>query len=448
MSSAIDFADRANAVFAQTVADLKDLVKIPSISAVPANREQMSEAAQRIVDLLKEANCPDVRLVEADGLPAIIARYPAPEGAPTVCLYAHYDVQPAAAEQGEWSSPAFEPTQRGDRLYGRGAADDKAGFAAHLGTLRVFDGKPPVGVTLFIEGEEEIGSPSLGRIIEQNHDLLKADLYVIADSLNWQAGQPAFTTTLRGIADCVVELETLTHPLHSGNFGGVAPDALTMLVKLLATLVDDEGACAIEGLVSAPDPQIDYTTELFQKNAQLLDGVQLAGSGSVAARLWTRPAVSVLAIDSTSVAEASNTLAAKASAKVSLRVAPGDDADRALEALVAHLKKHTPLGAKLTISEGSTGQPGIIDMDSPIVDLAMEAWGKAWGKQPVIMGCGGSIPMAFDFQQAFPGAQILMTAVADQDSRMHGVDESVFLPDVLATIEAQSRLLASLAPAK
>ncbi|MGA4508769.1 dipeptidase [Propionibacteriaceae bacterium G1746] len=440
-----DLAARIDDVFAATLDNLMGLVTIPSVSAWSDHAEIVQASADTIVNLLTDLGCPDVRIVAEGGQPAVIARFPAPEGQPTVCLYAHHDVQPPGPAEG-WTTEAFTPQVRDGRLYGRGAADDKGGFAAHLAALRAFDGKPPVGVTLFIEGEEEIGSPSLATILERHADLLAADVYVIADSVNWQVGEPAFTTTLRGLADVVVEVSTLKHPLHSGQFGGVVPDALGALVSLLATLTDADGTCAIEGLVRGKADDLDYPEDRLRDEAGLLDGVALTGTGPLVDRMWSTPAVSVLAIDAPSVADASNTLQPSARAKVSVRVAPGDDARSALDALKRHLLNHAPHGAHVSFGAESVGQPGIVAFEGPACEAARDAYREAWGGvEPVFMGCGGSIPMVADFQQAFPGASVLVTAVTDPDSRMHGLDESLDLGDLRRAGLAEALLLQRLA---
>lgn len=431
-------------VLPATLADLDMLVRIPSISSLPDHASEVQRSAETVASLIRDAGCPDVRIVVEGGKPAVIARFPAPEGQPTVCLYAHHDVQPTG-DPALWSSEAFTPAVRDGRLFGRGTADDKGGIGVHLAALRAHDGRPPVGVTLFIEGEEEIGSPSLRRIIDTHADLLRADVFVIADSVNWDVDAPAFTTTLRGLADCVVEVRTLDHALHSGQFGGVVPDALTSLCRLLATLHDDAGNVAIEGLFSAPGPDLDYPLDRLTAESGLVDGVSWLGDGSTVTRMWTRPSVSVLAIDATPVASASNTLAPVARAKVSLRVAPGDDAHSAEDALVRHLETHAPWGAKVTVTRGDSGQPGVIPFEGPACDAAFAAFREAWGKDPVTIGCGGSIPMVADFQQAFPEASVLVTAVTDPDSRMHGIDESLHLGDFAKACLAETLLLTALA---
>ncbi|WP_420174305.1 dipeptidase [Luteococcus sp. OSA5] len=425
--------------------DLAELVAIESVSSLPEKSDQVRRSAELVAEKLRQIGCPDVKVVAEDGHPAVIAHFPAPEGQPTICLYSHHDVQPTGDPE-LWSTPPFQLVERDGRLYGRGSNDDKAGISVHLGALRAFDGKPPVGVTLFIEGEEEIGSPSLARLIEKYHDELVSDVFVICDATNWEAGQPSFTTTLRGVADCVVELRTLDHALHSGGFGGVVPDALTTMCRLLATLHDEKGNVAIKGLKTSPAPDLDYPEDRLRAESGVLDGVEWIGDGSAVSRLWNKPACTVLAIDCTSVADASNTLAPVARAKVSLRVAPGDDAASALDALVAHLEQNVPWGAQVSVTRGETGDPGIVPFEGELAETARAAFRDAWdGTEPVQVGCGGSIPMISDFQRAFPQAQVLVTAVADPDGRPHGIDESQSLDDLNKACLAEALLLARMA---
>lgn len=424
------------------LADLERLVAIPSISSDPAHAADVRASAEAVAALLREAGCPDVRLVEAGGAPAVIGRYPAPEGAPTVCLYAHHDVQPTGDPAG-WTSDPFTVSRRGERLYGRGVVDDKAGIAVHLAALRAFGGRPPVGLTVFVEGEEEMGSPTLHALLEQHHELLAADVFVIADSGNWEVGVPAFTTTLRGLADCEVTVRTLDHALHSGQYGGVAPDALTALCRLVATLHDERGNVAIEGLVGRPGPDLEYPAERLAAESGILPGVDYLGEGTVTERLWTRPAVSVIGIDATPVDGASNTLAASARAKISLRLAPGQDPRAAMDALVTHLQSHAPWNARVEVTPGELGAPGEVPLEGPYAEAAIVAFTSAWGREPVIVGQGGSIPMVAAFQQLFPAATVLVTALADPDSRMHGLDESLHLADFRRACLAETLLLAA-----
>jgi acetylornithine deacetylase/succinyl-diaminopimelate desuccinylase-like protein len=428
-------------------ADLEALIRIPSVSADPAAKAAVRRSAEVTAGLLRGVGAPEAEILDGvqGGQPAVLARYPAPPGTPTVLLYAHHDVQPTG-DPGTWVSAPFEPTERDGRLYGRGSADDKAGIAAHLAVLRAYHGQPPVGVTVFVEGEEEIGSPTLGAFLERYRDKLTADAIVLADSANFEVGTPALTTSLRGLAECVVEVRALEHGVHSGVYGGAAPDALTALCRLLASLHDDEGNVAIEGLLSAKTPDVDYPEARFRAEAGLLDGVQLLGTGSLAERIWAKPAASVLAIDATRVADASNTLIPAVRAKVSLRLAPGDDASRALQALVRHLREHAPWGVRVTVVEGDAGQPFAVHAQGPAFDAARAAFREAYGRDTIDIGVGGSIPFVAEFADAFPDAAILVTSAgADPDCRAHGPDESLHLADFERACLAEALLLAKLA---
>jgi acetylornithine deacetylase/succinyl-diaminopimelate desuccinylase-like protein len=428
-------------------ADLEELIRIPSVSADPAAAAEVRRSADLTASLLRSAGAHETEVLDAvdGGQPAVLARYPAPPGMPTVLLYAHHDVQPTG-DPAAWTSPPFEPAERDGRLYGRGSSDDKAGVAAHLTALRAFDGRPPVGVTVFIEGEEEVGSPTLGAMLEREHGRLAADVIVLADSANFQAGWPALTTTLRGLTDCVVEVRALRHGVHSGAFGGAAPDALTALCRLLATLHDEQGNVAIAGLETGTAPRVDYPEEQFRAEAGMLDGVRLLGSGSVAERVWARPSASVLAIDATRVADASNTLAAVARAKVSMRLAPGDDPARASRALSSHLREHAPWGVEVRVLDGELGRGYAIDASGQVFDAARAALGEAYHHDPVDMGVGGTIPFVASFAQAYPASAILVTSAgADPDCRAHGADESLKLQDFERACLAEALLLTKLA---
>jgi acetylornithine deacetylase/succinyl-diaminopimelate desuccinylase-like protein len=433
--------DRVQAQLPGVLSDLNSLVAIESVSADPARTSEVERSAQRVLGLLEDLGCPDARVVRADGgAPAVIGRFPAPEGMPTVCLYAHHDVQPEGDPAG-WRTPPFAATEVEDRLFGRGTSDDKGGFAVHLAALRAFDGKPPVGVTVLVEGDEEIGSVGLPQLLEEHRAELVADVFVITDSCNWTVGQPAFTTTLRGLAGCTVEVRTLDHALHSGVYGGVVPDALTALCRMLATLHDDEGNVAVAGLGTASAPALEYPPERLRAESGILDGVHWIGSGSFVERIWYKPAVSVIAIDATPVAKASNTLIPMARAKISARIAPGDDATKALDALVTHLHDHAPWGAQVTVTGVETSEPSVIDFSGQYAEAARAAFTEAWGVAPVFVGQGGSIPLVADLGKAFPQATILITAVGDPDSRAHGTNESLHLGDFAAACLAETLML-------
>ncbi|PPK95308.1 acetylornithine deacetylase/succinyl-diaminopimelate desuccinylase-like protein [Kineococcus xinjiangensis] len=434
-------------------ADLERLVRIPSVSAPAFDPGHVAAGAEAVAGLLRDAGLDDVRILTAEqdgrtGAPAVVGRRPAPPGRPTVLLYAHHDVQPPGAPA-DWTSPAFEPTERGGRLYGRGAADDKAGVMAHVAALRALlpqwgpgDG---VGVTVFVEGEEEIGSPTFSAFLAQYRDVLAADVIVVADSANWRVGVPALTTTLRGLVDCVVRVDVLTHAVHSGINGGPVVDALTCLCRLLATLHDEAGDVAVAGLLSGRAPETDLTEERFRADVGVLDGVRLAGTGSLESRLWTKPALSVIGLDAPSVELSSNTLLPTARAKLSVRLGPGQDPAAAMAALRAHLEERAPFGARVTVEEGELGAPFAADTSTAAHATARRAFTEAYGVEVVEMGMGGSIPFISELAAVYPHAAILVTGVEDPDSRAHGADESLHLEDFARACLAHALLLDSLA---
>ncbi|HET8560820.1 MAG TPA: dipeptidase [Marmoricola sp.] len=440
-----ELRDRVRDVLPGVRRDLEELIRIESVSADPARKGEVQRSAEAVKALF-EAEGFDTRIATArDGsAPAVIARRPAPEGRPTVLLYAHHDVQPEG-EHDQWDSPPFEPTERGERLYGRGAADDKAGVAAHLAAVRALGADLPVGVTVFVEGEEEVGSVTLPELLAQNKADLEADVIVIADSGNWDIGVPALTTSLRGLVRADVTVQTLDHSVHSGMWGGLVPDALMTLSRLVATLHDADGNVAIDGLVCGPAADVDYPEERLRAESGVTEGVQWIGSGSAVERLWTRPALSIIGLDAPKVAGSSNTLVPRASARISLRLAPGDDCKRAYQRLVAHLEENVPWGARLSVEFVDDGQPTRIDATGPAYDVARTAFADAWdGTAPVDMGVGGSIPFIAEFLASFPAASVLVTGVEDPDTRAHGLNEGLHLAEFERACLAEALLLARL----
>ncbi|HEU4423791.1 MAG TPA: dipeptidase [Pilimelia sp.] len=424
-------------------ADLERLVRIPGIAFAGFDHSQVDRSAEVTAELLRGCGLA-VQIARAGGQPAVIGRRPAPPGAPTVLLYAHHDVQPTG-DLTLWDSEPFEPVERGGRLYGRGVADDKAGIMAHVAALRALGDALPVGVVVFVEGEEEYGSASLESLLRQHRDEIACDVIVIADSGNWDIGVPALTTSLRGIVNCFVEVRTLDHAVHSGMFGGVVPDALTTLCRLLATLHDEAGNVAVQGLVNATATPLEFPLDRVRAESGLLDGVALIGTGSVVDRMWAKPAVSVLGIDAPRTAEAPNALVPAAKAKLSLRLAPGDEPKSAYAALQAHLGRHAPWGARVTTTFEHDGAPCVIEASGPAYDVARAAFREAWdGVDPVDIGVGGSIPFIATFQEMFPDAAILVTGVEDPDARAHGPNESLHLGEFARVCLAEALLLARL----
>jgi cysteinylglycine-S-conjugate dipeptidase len=425
--------------------DLEDLVRIQSVSADPARASEVERSAEAVKALFADAGC-FARITRADGgAPAVIAHKAGPEGAPTVLLYAHHDVQPEN-DHADWDSPPWEPAERDGRLFGRGAADDKAGVVAHLAALRIFGDDLPVNVVVFIEGEEEVGSDTLVALLHQHADELAADVIVIADSGNWDIGVPALTTSLRGLVRADIEVRTLTHAVHSGMWGGLVPDSLIALSRVIASLHDDAGNVAVAGLHSGPAADVVYPEERLRAESGAVPGIEWIGSGSAVERLWTKPALSITGLDAPVVEGASNTLVPAARARISMRIAPGDTTANAVECLRRHLEQHVPWGAELTFAVVDTGEATQIDATGPAYDAARDAFTQAWdGTAPVDMGVGGSIPFIAEFLRTFPEASVLVTGVEDPDTRAHGANEGLHLAEFERVVLAEALMLANLA---
>ncbi|TIH34440.1 dipeptidase [Subtercola vilae] len=437
------------------VADLSDLVRIPSVSWDGFDASAVAQSAEAVAALFEATGVFDAVSVKRAntetgeaGQPAVLATRTARNGKPTVLLYAHHDVQPPGNDA-DWNSPPFEPTVRGDRLYGRGAADDKAGVVSHVAAVRAlaesYGDDLELGLVVFIEGEEEFGSRSFADFLEQNREALAADVIVVADSDNWNIDTPALTISLRGNVTLKLTVSTLSHASHSGMFGGAAPDAMLATIRLLSTLHTTDGSVAVEGLTSSGEAVPESSDADFIVDAGLLPGVTPIGTGPLLGRLWAKPAITVTGIDAPSVQNASNTLQPQVSVKISARIAPGQDARAAFEALKTHLYANAPFGAHLEISDVDTGQAFLVDTSGWAVAEAKQAMADAWGVDPVETGVGGSIPFIADLVRVFPEAQILVTGVEDPDTRAHSPNESLHLGVFKRAILTEALLLSRLA---
>lgn len=440
---------------APALADLGALVRIPGIAWPAFDQTQLERSANAVAGLAEGTGVfDDVRILRAAipgtdevGQPAVLARRAARGDAPTVLLYAHHDVQPPG-DEALWESPPFEPTVRDGRLYGRGAADDKAGIMAHIAALRALrastDDELQLGVVLFVEGEEEYGSRSFAQFLSDNRDALRADVIVVADSGNWDSQTPALTVSLRGNARFTMRVRTLDHASHSGMFGGAVPDAMMATIKLLATLWDDEGSVAVDGMTVRDASTPPYTEQTLREEAGLLPGVAPAGDGDILSRIWNKPAITVIGTDFTSVEAASNTLSPEVSVVISARVAPGQKAADAYAALEAHLRAHAPFGAELSFSDVDLGDGFLVDTSGWAVASVRDAFAEGYGVDPVDIGVGGSIPFIADLVREFPGAQILVTGVEDPHSRAHSPNESLHLETFRHAILSEALLLRAL----
>lgn len=436
--------------FDQLLGELIELAKIPGIAWDAFDPLDLERSASAVANLLKDLDVFEFVEIRKShehgkpGAPAVVARRAAKNGKPQILLYAHHDVQPPGDEQ-VWQTKPFEPTLKEGRLYGRGAADDKAGIVTHIAAIRAlkqiagadFD----LGITLFIEGEEEAGSPTFRNFLEENAQDLQADVIIVADSGNWTVEVPALTTTLRGLVSQVIEVSTLDHALHSGMYGGAVPDAMMATIRLLASLHDEHGNVAISGLKQGKADELPYSEDQLRIDAGMLESTKQIGTGSILDRIWTKPALTVIGIDGQSVAMSSNTMLPSVRAKISLRIAPGEQPEQALQLLRAHLEAHLPFGATLNYGEIELGKPFSGLSEGWAKPAAEQALSAGFGLDSVNIGIGGSIPFIADLTEVFPEAQILVTGVEDPDSRAHSPNESVELEMLKKAMVSEALLL-------
>ncbi|SMF46306.1 dipeptidase [Streptomyces sp. Amel2xC10] len=423
-------AETVASLMPRAKAELTELVAFSSVADFDQFPRSESEAAAAwIVDALRAEGFQDLAVLDTpDGTQSVYGHLPGPEGAKTVLLYAHYDVQPPL-DEAAWTTPPFELTERDGRWYGRGSADCKGGVIMHLLALRALkaNGGVPVHVKVIVEGSEEQGTGGLERYAEEHPELLAADAIVIGDAGNFRVGLPTVTSTLRGMTMLRVSVDTLAGNLHSGQFGGAAPDALGALIRVLDSLRAEDGSTTVDGLTD--DTRWDglqYDEEQFRQDAKVLDGVELIGSGTVADRIWARPAVTVLGIDCPPVVGATPSVQASARALISLRVPPGQDAAEATKLLQAHLEAHIPWGARVSSEQIGQGQPFSADTTSPAYAAMSDAMAVAYpGQEMQYAGQGGSIPLCNTLAALYPNAEILLIGLSEPEAQIHAVDESV-----------------------
>ncbi|WP_327377785.1 dipeptidase [Streptomyces sp. NBC_01216] len=411
-------------------AELAELVAFESVAdEAVAPRSECEAAANWVAEALRAEDFQDVALLDTpDGSQSVYGVLPGPAGAPTVLLYAHYDVQPKLDESA-WVTPPFRLTERDGRWYGRGAADCKGGFIMHLLALRALkaNGGVPVTVKVIAEGSEEQGTGGLERYAEAHPELLTADAIVIGDTGNFRVGLPTVTATLRGMTMIRVRIDTLEGNLHSGQFGGAAPDALAALIRVLDSLRAADGSTVIDGLpADAVWDGLQYPEDDFRQDARVLSGVTLPGDGTVADRVWAHPAVTVVGIDCHPVAGATPSIPSTARAQISLRVPPGQDATEATKLLYAHIEKHTPWNARVSFEQVGQGQAFRADVTSPAYTSMAEAMRVAYpGEEMQSAGMGGSIPLCNTLATLYPEAEILLIGLSEPEAQIHAVNESV-----------------------
>jgi len=449
--------------FDETIEQLISLARIPGVSAPGFDSQQLLRSAERTAEILSGAGLEDVEILTVPGAhPYVVAEKAARNpAAPTVLIYAHHDVQPPG-RQDHWVTPAFEPTQRDDgRLYGRGVVDDKAGILLHAAAVRAWldaVSELPVNVKMLVEGEEETGSAHLAEFLRRYRDRFDADALVLSDTANLATGLPSLTTALRGIVVVDVRVRALDHPVHSGMWGGPVPDAATALARLLARLVDSSGAIAVPGLMDdvpeltpnerATIAALPFDAAGFRRDAGLLDGVRLRGidsDGSVYEQLWYQPALALTALEGMPLATAANQLMAEASARVGVRVAPGQDAARVQALLVDFLKHGPPDGVTVDTRVVAAVSGWKTTPVGPAFDAARRALAAGYGREAVCIGCGGTIPFVGPFSEVLGGIPALLLGLEDPPCNAHGENESLDLADFRHSARSSAHLLAELA---
>ena len=420
-----DLKAAVRADMARIRSELEDMVKIPSVSAPGYDPAEVRRSAEFVADLLRESGLDQVQLLELE------RAHPAGE---------RVEHPPDALRL------AVEPFERDGRLFGRGVADDKAGIVMHLASIRAFGDDLPVTVKVFIEGEEEIGSVHLEAFVDTYAEMLASDAIVIGDLGNWREGTPTITTSLRGLVDCYVTVRTLESAVHSGTFGGIYPDAITSLARIIAKLHHDDGSVAIPGLVTDHADPLDSSEDELASQARPVPGCVPLGTGTLTSRMWRQPAVSVLAIDAVPINEAINQLVPEAHAKVSMRLAPGQDTEAAMRSLIDHLEASAPWGVDVEVRRGSSGDAFELDTSHPMFDAYRQGMVEGYGADVVEIGTGGSIPFVAAFNERYPDAPIFLVGVSDPTSSYHGPNESLSLKDMESAAMSQAialRLLGS-----
>jgi cysteinylglycine-S-conjugate dipeptidase len=440
-------ADSVRALMPQLQQELSELVAIPCVSASGYPEEthaDLLKARDLIVDLLRDAGVEQIDSLELpETAPIIMGEIPAPDGAPTVLLYGHYDVVPAG-EESKWESPPFEATERDGAIYGRGAADSKSNILVHVGALRAWEGRPPVGVKIVIEGQEEIGS-AFTTFPPSKPELFAADAMVIADMGSLRPGVPTLTIALRGTASVIVEVRTLAGPKHSGQFGGVAPDALVVLLHALASLHDERGDVAVEGLRREEWTGASYSEDEFRELAEVADGLPFFGTGGLGERVWSGPALTVTGVDAQPVDQALNAVVPYARAKLNLRIHPEQDPAEAQAALVRHLEAQRPFGISLEVTPAETGRGFAAGTSGPAYDAARAAFERVWGSEPSFVATGGSIPLVSALQEAAPDAEILLLGTTDGFANIHAPNERVLIDEFEKAVAVETEFFSRLA---
>lgn len=443
---------RVSDAFDDVVRVLNEKIALGAVSAKGIAAEHMRVSADYVASVLRQVGI-DAHVEQStnpDGTPGaweVIGSRMVDPDAPTVLLYAHHDVQPVP-DKSEWNTDPFVGTPKDDRLYGRGSADDGGGIAIHYGSLRALGDDLGVNIKVFIEGEEEMGSPSFIPFIESHRDEFDSDVIIVADSGNWSAGVPSLTTSLRGNTTLDVKVKVLDHQVHSGQFGGPILDAYTVASMLIASLYDKNGDLVVPGIL-AQEPigglQQDLDEETVRADSSVVDTYRFAGTGSLASRMWTKPSLTVIGMDAQNVEDSFNVIAHETRLRLSLRTAPAQRPEEAQKALADYLIANAPFGAQVTVEPLENGMGWAMDPDALATKDALDAMRDAFNVDPINKGEGGSIPFIPELQRIFPKAQVLVTGPEDPQSNAHSPNESISLSGLRGNIVTQALLLDRLA---
>ncbi len=419
---------------------LSEMVEIRSISSDKNHRDDVDASAHFVQNLFADLGLNTQVIKVAGGMPAVVAHTEIDPSKKTVLLYAHHDVQPVG-DLSMWNTEPFNPVLKEGRLYGRGSGDNKAGVVVHYNVVKKLLEDLPVNIRIFIEGEEEIGSPTMSDFIEQNREALEADVIIIADSANVKIGVPTITTTLRGLVDGFVEVNQPMRPVHSGMGGGIVPDAFMVLSKIIASFHDDKGNLQIEGLTPT-DMNVEELDESYTKKMLGSEEINLFDAESISKRLWLEPALDVLAIDAPPVKEAVNLVIPKATAKISLRLPPTEDPEHAMKMLEEHVMNNIPWNASVKFIPNSKGSGVVADPNKPFTTELVNSFNSIWENETAYIGVGGSIPFANDFVREFPNAELVLVGAADEElGNAHAPNESVQIDHIEMLIESLVKTL-------
>lgn len=432
-----DLAGRVRALMPELRRNLEDFVRIPSVSAPGRIDQPILEAFEFTSRLFAGAGVEVSRLDFPGTAPVVIGQIPAPPGAPTVLLYSHYDVV-APGDESQWDSPPFEPVERDGAIFGRGSADTKSNVLAHVGALRAWGGRPPVGIRICIEGSEEVGSAALASYPASHPELFRADALIIGDSGSISPGIPTLTTALRGMANVTLEVRTLESGKHSGQYGGAAPDALLALIHAIATLHDERGDVAVAGLRRNEWDGPAQDEEEFRDLGTVLENMPLIGSGGLGSRIWSGPAITVIGVDAPSVDGAVNAVSPHARAVLNVRVHPEQDAVEAQRAVIEHLRAVRPFGIEIDVQPGPTGNGFSATTTGPAYRAAREAWAQAWNEEVMLAGSGGSIPIVSALAGALPDVEALLVGTCDGHANIHAPNERVLLSEFESAVLAEA----------